>query len=151
MRNANKGICGSGPDLCLRGKNCVSACAVRVELHSLGAYRGFVYRAKSWRSYLSPHFVISNLVIADFQSRLFSPPRREAFPSPSDFLFRTLDGSTSSALTHETYPREYTHTHRLRQTHSLSMPRARGGNHGLLVNRDRTQHVPRALHTAYYT
>lgn len=35
------------------------------------AYRGFAYSAKSRNSYRS-HFVISNTVIADFQSRFFS-------------------------------------------------------------------------------
>lgn len=43
------------------------------------AYRGFAYSAKSWHPYLS-HFVISNMVIADFQSRLFSS-NRETFSS----------------------------------------------------------------------
>lgn len=86
-------------------------------------YRGFAYSAKSWHSYLS-HFVIFKIVIADFQSHLFSSAIETFFffltVSWLWFPFQTYISPTSTS-THNKYPREYKNTHRQRNTHPYAL------------------------------
>lgn len=82
------------------------------------AYGGFAYWAKSWLSYLA-HFVISNAVIADFQSRLFSSDR-ETFPS-SQWVHPDFPSELRAAPPprwHTRNTHRNTWTRRDRETHS---------------------------------
>lgn len=95
-----------------------------------GAYGGFACWAKSWHSYRS-HFVISNTVIADFQSRLFSSDR-ETFPSQqrvrSDFPPKFITAPPPHWHTGNTQRNTWTRIDRNRHVpvYPLFMPRPWG-------------------------